>query len=104
MDLHEDRTHDMAMHRTILALVPLAIAGCAVEQEVSPRIGEAVEMVLCATSEEDRNIGLSMLADEASLANSDDSIGDLVLQYAEQTECPGQVFPPPPPGYLLEEG
>ena len=92
------------MHRTILALAPLAIAGCEAEQEVSPRIGEAVEMVLCATSEEDRALGLSMLADEASLANSDDSIGDLVQQYAEQTKCSVETVPPPPPGYVLDEG
>lgn len=93
------------MHRTAtLALASLAIAGCAAEREVSPNIGEAVEMVLCANSEEDRITGLSMLADEASLANSDDSIGDLVRQYAEQTECAVQTVPPPPPGYVLEEG
>ena len=70
MDPSEDREHDLTMNRTMLALVPLSIVGCAVEQEVSPRIGEAVEMVLCATSEEDRNLGLSMLADEASLDNA----------------------------------
>jgi len=104
MDPCEDREHDLTMNRTMLALAPLAIAGCAAEQEVSPRIGEAVKMVLCATNEEDRNTGLSMLADEASLATSDDSIGDLVQQYAEQTECPVQTVSPPPPGYLLDEG
>ena len=104
MDPREDRAHDQAVHRTILVLAPLVIAGCAAEQEVSPRIGEALEMVLCATTVEDRNTGLSMLADEASLSNSDDSIGDLVLQYAEQTECPVQTVSPPPPGYLLDEG
>lgn len=104
MDPCEDREHDLAMNRAILAFVPFVIVGCDAEQEVSPSIGEAVEMVLCATSEEDRNIGLSMLVDEASLANSDDGIGDLVRQYAEQTECPVQSVPPPPPGYLLDEG
>ncbi|WP_197465588.1 hypothetical protein [Erythrobacter sp. HI0063] len=105
MDRSDDQAHNVTMHRTAaLALFSLAIAGCAAEREVSPNIGEAVEMVLCASSEEERITGLSMLADEASLANSDDSIGDLVRQYAEEAECPVQTVPPPPPGYLLDEG
>ena len=83
-----------------LALIPLAATACAPERSYEPKLSDALELALCATSEEERLDGLSMLAEEARLA--EEGVGDIVSQLAQDTRCANGEVPPPPPGFILE--